>query len=73
MSINRKDQAREAKAHRLYKATRPTNLVAPTTYTNAAMKAPYVPSAWPVRAGADSHFNHASRDSGAQIQRSATV
>lgn len=70
MSINRKDQAREAKAYRLYKATRPTNLTTPPTYVNAAMKAPYVrPVMASPRADANDHQQYASRDSGAMIVR----
>ena len=68
MSINRKDQAREAKAHRLYKATKPTNLVAAPTYCNASMKGLYSGSGMASpRADANDHIQHASRDSGAQI------
>lgn len=70
MSINRKDQAREAVAHRLYKATKPTNLVAPITYGNATTTGPYVASVMASpRADANDNQKYASRDSGAQIVR----
>ena len=70
MSMKRTDQAREAVAMRLYAASKPANLVAPPTYTNAAMKAPYVrPVMASPRAEADDNLQHASRDSGAQITR----
>ena len=69
MSVTRKEQTREAEAQKLYAAMKPANLVAAPRYTNAAMKGAYVPPKWPVRAGADSHFNHASLGMGAQIVR----
>jgi len=70
MSINRKDIAREAKAHRLYKATKPTNLTPPITYGNAMTKGAYIGSVMASpRADANDHMQHASRDSGAQITR----
>ena len=69
MSVTRKEQSSEAVAQRLYAASKPRNLTPPPTFTNAAMKAAYVPPSWPVRAGADSHFNHASLGMGAQIVR----
>ena len=67
--MKRTDQAREAVAMRLYAASKPRNLTPPPTFTNAAIKAAYVPPSWPVRAGADSHLNHASLGMGAQIVR----
>ena len=69
MSQGVKQTAIDKRLYEAYKAIKPTNLVAAPTYTNAAMQAPYVPAAWPVRAGADSHFNHASMGMGAQIVR----
>ena len=71
MSINRKDIAREAKAHRLYKATKPTNLTPPITYGNAMTKGPLkaICMASP-RAEANDNLMHASFNSGAQIVRS---
>ena len=70
MSISRIEQAREAKAHNLYKAAKPTNLTPPPTYTNATTKGLYRGSVMASpRADADAHMKHASRDSGAQIVR----
>ena len=70
MSINRKDQAREAKAHRLYKATKPTNLTPAPTYINATTDGPLKASVMASpRADADAHQQYASRDSGAMIVR----
>lgn len=63
-------RTRDATASRLYAATKPTNLVQPATYTNAAMrellKAPVMQSP---RADAGQHFEHASLGLGAQIVR----
>ena len=70
MSVTRKEQSREAVAMRLYAASKPRNLTPPPTFTNAAMKAPYVrPVMASPRAEADDNLQHASRDSGAQIVR----
>ena len=70
MSINRKDQDREAVAHRLYKATKPTNLTPAVTYGNATtdglLKAICMASP---RVEANDNLLYASRDSGAQIVR----
>ena len=70
MSINHKDIAREAKAHRLYKATKPTNLTPPITYGNAMTKGPLkaICMASP-RADANDNLQYASHRVGAQINR----
>jgi hypothetical protein len=52
-----------------YKAKKPTNLTPPPTYGNASTKEPLVLPKWHVRAGANDHFQHASRGLGAQIVR----
>ena len=70
MSINRKDQAREAVAYRLYKATKPTNLTPALTYGNATTTGLYVrPVMASPRFDANDHMSCASRDSGAMIVR----
>lgn len=52
MSQGTKQNAIDLAAHKLYKATKNKNLVAPQTYGNASMKEVYVLPAWFVRAGA---------------------
>ena len=70
MSINRKDQAREAIAYKLYKATKPTNLTPALTYGNATTTGSYVrPVMASSMADANDHMSYASRDSGAMIVR----
>ena len=70
MSRGVKQAAIDSRLQKAYTATKPTNLVQPATYTNAAMrellKAPVMQSP---RADAGQHFEHASLGLGAQIVR----
>ena len=70
MSVDRAHKQADARAYRLYAATKPTNLVAPPTYVNAAMKEPYKGNNMgSSRGNANDNLLLASRDSGAQIVR----
>lgn len=63
---------RDRMAHRLYAATKRTDLVPPATYTNATTKGTYTGNSMSSpRADADKHFEHASLKLSAQIVRTA--
>ena len=68
MSRGVKQAVIDARLQTAYAATKPTNLVQPATYTNAAMREPLkAPVMQSPRADAGQHFEHASLGLGAQI------
>ena len=69
MSQSRIFQRQEAADQRAYAKAKPANLTPSITYGNASTGSKYTSPAWPVRDGADEHFEHASLPLGAQIAR----
>lgn len=70
MSLNKAHVASDAKAHRLYAASKPPGLVPPITYTNATTEGLYKrPAMASPRADADNHLLHSSRGLTKQIDR----
>ena len=69
MSQGVKQKALDLAAHKKYKATKPTNLVAPITHTNATMRGLYTGNNMQSpRAEADNNLLHDSLKLGAQIE-----
>ena len=71
MSLNKAHQQIDAKAFRLYKATKPHDAALPVTYTNATTEGHYGGHAMASpRADADNHLSIASRGLSPHVTRS---
>lgn len=70
MPQGKAENERNAKAYKLYAATKRKDLVPPVTYTNATTTGLYRGHAMASpRGNADDHFQHHTRGLGAQIVR----
>jgi hypothetical protein len=61
MSMNKKHHALNAAAYRAYAAAKPANATTSRVIVNSSSTAPYKPSDWVVRAGANDHLAIASK------------